>query len=309
MQYVKYIKLNIETHLFQRNITVPCFSCLSGLTNMSNESSFEDIEDEISSWGYSMSLSDFERSRQSEEYAQLKFNGIVIGRGQGITNKRYMETVRMASDINSLKAHPFPMGHLPITSEVLEAPPENEITPLLRKLGISGHDWQISSRTTRPVPKQNEEIRLDRKIPVILNGDLFGASFYSNSDIVSSENDEPYDPTKPLQEQFKTIKEFAEIESPNIQKTVVLQGRSNSTCPNSSRPSSSPASIEISSHSTPANDDSSSATSLTTYSTGEQYSIDQWCAEPLLNNKHQVYTPRQLYQIKKMHACRMYSAA
>ncbi|XP_053696442.1 uncharacterized protein LOC128743799 [Sabethes cyaneus] len=280
---------------------------------MSYDSNFEDIEDEISSWGYSMSLSDFERSRQSEEIVQPRFNGIVVGRGRGISNK-YIETVRMASDINSLKAHPFRMGHLPTTSEVLEASPENEITPLLRKLGISGHDWQISSRTTRQVPKHQEEIRVDRRLPVILNGDLFGAPFISSCSDVSSDSEEPYDPSKPLQEQFKTIKEFAQIiDHPDTQKENVPishgDSKGNSTCPNSSKPSSTTASIEISSHSTPANDDSSSATSITTYSTGEQYSMDQYCEEPLLKTKDRLYTPKQLYQIKKMQFCRIYPTA
>ncbi|XP_055547417.1 uncharacterized protein LOC129731440 isoform X1 [Wyeomyia smithii] len=280
---------------------------------MSSCSTYEGIEDEISSWGFSVSLSDFERSRQSEENFQLRRNGLGAGRGRGIIDNKYMETIRMVSDINALKAHPFPMGHLATTSEVLEASPENEITPLLRKLGVCGHDGQISSRTTRQVPEHNEEIRLDSKIPVILNGELFGAPLsHSGSDAITSDSDEPYDPKKPLQEQFTTIKEFAQaerLETPDSVIHLSPEGKNNSTCPNSSKLSSSTVSIEISSHSTPANDDSSSATSVTTYSTGEQYSNDQWDEEPLLKKKDQVYTPRQLYQIKKMHTCRVYPVA
>ncbi|XP_058818524.1 uncharacterized protein LOC131681631 isoform X1 [Topomyia yanbarensis] len=271
---------------------------------MSCDTTSEDIEDEISSWGYSVTFSDFERSRQSEKHIQLNKIGSVAGRGRGISNNNYMATVKLASEINELKANVVPMGHLPTSSEILGAPSENEITPLLRKLGISGHDGEISSRNTRQVPLHQEQIRLDGNIPVILDGELFNTlNETASSGARLSADDEPFDPNRPLQEQFKTIKEFLMdecVKPPSVIDQNPVLG-SVSACPKSSIPSPSSVSIDLSSHSSPANDDSSTSTSVTTYSTGEQYSNEQWCEEPLLKRKNKLYTPRQLYEIKKIH--------
>ncbi|XP_058448109.1 uncharacterized protein LOC131428294 isoform X1 [Malaya genurostris] len=272
---------------------------------MSCDTTSEDIEDEINSWGYSVSLSDFERSRRLEDVVGLTRNSSMAGRGRGITDNNYMATVRMASEINDLKSKTIPMGHLTTTSEILNAPPENEITPLLRKLGISGHDGEISSKKTRQVPSYQEEIQLDGNIPVILNGELFKELNGNVSSETISSDDEPYDPTRPIYEQFSTIKEFASIKTENQPKLTIQESHVNestSTNPKTSSLSSSPVSIELSSHSTPANDESSTSTSVTTYSTGEQYSNEQWCEEPLLKKKDKLYTPKQLYQIKKIHS-------
>lgn len=269
---------------------------------MSLDSTFEDIEGEISSWGYSISLSDYDRSLQSEESAQLKMvNTVGAGRGRGITDSNYMANVRLASEISELKAHTVPMGYLPTTEDVLKGPPEYEITSLLRRLGISGHDGEISSRKTRQMPKHEKEIHIDGNLPVILNGDLFNTTYDIDSDATISEDDEPYDPSKPLDEQFRTIKEFA-LSACGQESHYKQKNASASSCPESASVTKSmtcDSSFDLLSDSSPANDDSSSSTSATTYSAGEQNS-NEMSMEPLLVRKTKVYTPRQLYELKKM---------
>lgn len=113
-----------------------------------------------------------------------------------------------------MKCHSFPMGYLPTSKEILACSAENEITPMLRQLGLSSRDDEIDSKNTRKTVVTSEEIRIDGNVPVILNSDLF-----RNRGSVEDEGiDEPeiYDPKQSLQEQFSTISELADPEKDNI---------------------------------------------------------------------------------------------
>lgn len=236
------------------------------MSTMANDT-FDDIEEEVSSWGYSMSVSDYERSliEDSAKPANLSFP-----RGLGIADNNYITNVKLASELNGLIQKAAPLGHLPTTKEVLSNKEVNEITPLLRQLGISGHDGPISSKNTRSVAVSGDDIRVERNLPIILNGDLF--AMIKEQKPIANEEDEPYDPSKPLHEQFLTIKEFADGEE----------------------------SLSLT-HSSSASDNSSSCTSTssstTNYSVSEQDSEDE-LLEPLLQ-KQKLYTPRQLYELKR----------
>lgn len=276
------------------------------MASIVSSSSFEDLEAELSEMGFSMSLSDFEKSLQSEETAQQ----LQQIRGEGITAKNYMSNIRLASELNELKVHQAPMGHMPTSTEILNTTHENEITPLLRKLGICGQDGELSSRRTRMVPKIEEEIKLDRNMPVILNGELFDTSNYyetGSSEEDDDEEEEKDDPNLPLDQRFSTIKEFQTVSiktqtQPNLDNSV----SSLSSYPESSGTSSSSNNPDMSSHSTTADDASSSSsssvttnssTSGTTYSVENQCSSD-WHVEPPLLKKGKLYTPRELYEMK-----------
>ncbi|XP_058818525.1 uncharacterized protein LOC131681631 isoform X2 [Topomyia yanbarensis] len=169
---------------------------------MAYHSEADDIEDEISSWGYSATLSNYHNSLSESRIPTSKIGG----RGRGITNPHHMANVRLASGINDLNAHSFPMGHLATTKELLDSPAENEITPILRQLGLSSRDDDVSSKTTRRNPELEEEIRLDGNIPVILDATLFRADVvYEDEEIVEADR---FNPELPLHEQFSTIPEL-----------------------------------------------------------------------------------------------------
>lgn len=256
---------------------------------MSGSSTIDDIEDEISSWGYSISLSDYERSSWIDEDKERKFQG-GIGRGQLIHNG--MTTIKLASEIHDLNVHPAPMGHLPTSTELIGASSENEITPMLRNLGLSGHDGEISSKKTRQVPLGNEEIKVDGKVPVILNGDLFNYSHVWDLETIASDEDEPFDPKRPLCEQFKTIKEFwSKIEQTKADASDDIT----SPDPKSSIKSSTTFSFDVSS------DPSSSSVNTNEASSSEHL------LEPLIQSRYRLYTPRELYHIKRMHPLRYYT--
>lgn len=284
------------------------------MASIVSSSSFEDLEAELSDLGFAMSLSDFEKSLQSEEAAQQ----LKQIRGEGITAKNYMSNIRLASELNELKVHQAPMGHMPTSSEILNTTHENEITPLLRKLGISGHDGELSSRRTRMVPKIEEEIKLDRNMPVILNGELFDMSNYYETDDSGEDFEEAEvdDPNLPLDQRFSTIKEFQTISVTQTQPEEL--GKSSSIVSSlSSYPESSGASSsnspDMSSHSTAADDASSSnssnsSTSGTTYSVENQCSSD-WHVEPPLLKKGKLYTPRELYEMKSANNFKRYAVS
>lgn len=252
------------------------------MSNMANDSSFDDIEEEVSSWGFSMSVSDYERSLIEDP---TKSANSSFPRGLGIADSNYISNVKLASELNGLIEKAAPMGHLPTTKEVLNDKVANEITPLLRQLGISGHDGPISSKNTRTVAVSGNDIRIEGNLPIILNGDLF-AMIKDEKNVSHGEEDEPYDPRKPLHEQFSTIKEFAEQKS--------------------TKQSTSPLSLSISSEQSSSASDqtsscttSSSSSSITNFSVSEQDSEDELC-QPLLHiNKQKLYTPRQLYDLKR----------
>lgn len=284
------------------------------MASIVSSSSFEDLEAELSDLGFAMSLSDFEKSLQSEEAAQQ----LKQIRGEGITAKNYMSNIRLASELNELKVHQAPMGHMPTSSEILNTTHENEITPLLRKLGISGHDGELSSRRTRMVPKIEEEIKLDRNMPVILNGELFDMSNYYETDDSGEDFEEAEvdDPNLPLDQRFSTIKEFQTISVTQTQPEELGKSSSSVSSLSSyleSSGASSSNSPDMSSHSTAADDASSSnssnsSTSGTTYSVENQCSSD-WHVEPPLLKKGKLYTPRELYEMKSANNFKRYAVS
>lgn len=179
---------------------------------MAYHSAADDIEDEISSWGYTTTFSDYERSLQATGSQQPQTK--VGGRGRGILNPQHMSSVRLASEISDLKVHSFPMGHLPTSKEILACSAENEITPMLRQLGLSSRDDEIHSKNTRKNIVASEEIRIDGNVPVILNSELFrNAGQIQDEGIDEPEN---FDPEQPVPEQFSTIPELAIAEEDDI---------------------------------------------------------------------------------------------
>lgn len=191
---------------------------------MAYQSAADDIEDEISSWGFSTTFADYERTLEADGNRQPQSK--VRGRGRGILNPQNVSPVKLASEINDLKCHSFPMGHLPTSKELLACPAENEITPMLRQLGLSSRDDEIHSKNTRKNVVASEEIRIDGNVPVILNADLF-----RNCDTVEDEGiDEPetFDPEKPWQEQFSTISELVDPEEDNIHVVENISNESSS---------------------------------------------------------------------------------
>lgn len=85
----------------------------------------------------------------------------------------YISNVKLASEINGIKEKVVPLGHFPTTKEILNDQHANEITPLFRTLGISGHDGPISSENLRTVFVLRNDIRVEGKLPLILNSDFF----------------------------------------------------------------------------------------------------------------------------------------
>lgn len=191
---------------------------------MAHHSTVDDIEDEIGSWGFSTSVSNYERSVQAAENRMPQRN--VGGRGRGIVNPQHMASVKLASEISDLKCHSFPMGHLPTSRELLAGAPENEITPLLRQLGLSSREDEIHSKTTRKTVSTDEEIRIDGNVPVILNADLFRHCEAEDDEGIGEP--EAFNPEKPLHEQFGTIPELVVSEEDDIPvvKTIPKKAKS-----------------------------------------------------------------------------------
>ncbi|XP_055590005.1 uncharacterized protein LOC129742169 isoform X2 [Uranotaenia lowii] len=245
-----------------------------------------DIDDEIDMWGYPISIYGYEKSLLSEDSNNSMSEIIVAGRGRGMCNND-MDTIRMASEINKLKTSNVPIGHLRTTTECLDSQPENEITPLLRKLGISGHDGTLSSKTMYRIPDNFQDLYLDRNVPLILNEELFRNQRDSHPDDLALEPYDPYDPSRPLHEQFTTIKEFAP-KTAEIPKSV-----------------SSVDSFDLSTNSAPANDSDPTSDAVSTDSSVDMSwandTIQQ--SRSLLPRKCSIsFTPRQLYELKKLYA-------
>lgn len=175
---------------------------------MAYQSSLEDIEDEIFNWDHAVSSRDFDRSLSAGSAPPSIPQTRIGGRGRGITNPHHMASVRLASEISNLNAHSFPMGHMPTTSELVSRSPENEITPMLRSLGLYSRDDDIHSRNTRKNHTLDVDVRLDGNLPVILNAELF-KNVVDDEDEGIEDEVEKYDPDRSLSEQFRTISELS----------------------------------------------------------------------------------------------------
>ncbi|XP_055644676.1 uncharacterized protein LOC129780431 isoform X2 [Toxorhynchites rutilus septentrionalis] len=176
---------------------------------MAHYSMLEDIEDEIINWGYSVPISNYEESLNHVE-SHTSTNRMV-GRGRGIASAHHMANIRLASEIDNLNVHPFRMGHLPTSTELLACSPEAEITPMLRQLGLNSREGNISSKTTRKNPAVDKDIHIDGTLPIILNGDLFDARHIQGEEDKKQAIDEEierFNPELPLHEQFSTIPEL-----------------------------------------------------------------------------------------------------
>ncbi|XP_065082806.1 uncharacterized protein LOC135705146 [Ochlerotatus camptorhynchus] len=262
---------------------------------MSRDSSFDNVDGEVCDWRYSLSASDYERSR---------------GRGRVIMDVNYINKLKLASEVIGIQEKVTPLGYMPTTQEMLNYKDANEITPLLRQLGISGQGEDISSRKTRKVAVQDGDIRIEGNVPIILNSELFAMINKDNMRINSYDNEtaeedvESYDPNLPLHEQFTTIKEFA-VPVKQTKKELKKSTASNFSAPKTpeSLNSTSTTSETISSLSSSVCDDSSSSSNnsmLTTESGSDEDSNDEMF-QPLLEAKQKLYTPRQLYELKKLH--------
>lgn len=187
---------------------------------MAHHLDVDDIEDEIGGWeSTTTSVSNYERmvqaAAENHRGAQLQPATRGRGRGRGIISSEHMASVRLASEISDLKCHSFPMGHLPTSRELLARSAENEITPLLRQLGLNSREDEIHSSSTRKTVSTDEEIRVDGNVPVILNADLFRHCETSQDDEGIGEP-ETFDPEQPVGEQFSTIPELCVPEEDDI---------------------------------------------------------------------------------------------
>lgn len=174
---------------------------------MAYHSNIDDLEDEIGSWGFTTSsVANYVRTAPVAETRNVPQQPKMGGRGRGIINPHHMASVRLASEIGDLKCHSFPMGHLPTSKELLAGAAENEITPLLRQLGLNSREDEIHSKTTRKTVTSSEELRLDGNVPVILNSDLFRhCEDEEDEGVVEPDT---FNPQQPLHEQFSTIAEL-----------------------------------------------------------------------------------------------------
>ncbi|XP_053665987.1 uncharacterized protein LOC128715131 [Anopheles marshallii] len=183
----------------------------------------EEMDREINSWGYTMNATDYMSGlRNLHSTANFASSGIGMGRGRGavdISRKR-LDEIRLAARINRLEAHNNPMGHLPTTEETLAKDVGPEIVAGLRSIGILSSDDQLNKKTTsRNVPHCREDVRIDRNVPLILNGDVFRAHAHANDGFDGELPPQPkvvFDPSKPLEEQFSTIEEFRTQPEPEI---------------------------------------------------------------------------------------------
>lgn len=193
---------------------------------------------------------------------------------------------------------------LPTTNDMLNIE-INEITPLLKQLGLTGQDGPMNSQKTRKVVVQQVDIRIDGNLPIILNSELFKMiNEARNEDKIKTnyqadnadDEENEFDPNLPLYEQFSTIKEFAppikderKLVPWNYSKSESLQSTT-TTSEADSWPSTSVSDVSST---------YSSSITTTTYSEGEEDSNDEMF-EPLLKKDQPLYTPRQLYQRKKL---------
>uniref|UniRef100_A0A182MK05 Uncharacterized protein n=1 Tax=Anopheles culicifacies TaxID=139723 RepID=A0A182MK05_9DIPT len=175
----------------------------------------EEMDRVINSWGYTMNATDYMNSlRNRNPTANFASSAIGMGRGRGCidVSRDSLNRVRLAAQINRNAAHTNPMGHLPTTEETLAKDVGPEITAGLRSIGILPTEDTLSSRTSRrTVPLCGEDVRIDRKVPVILNGEVFHARGHANNEYDEELPPQPkveYDPSKPLKDQFTTIVEF-----------------------------------------------------------------------------------------------------
>lgn len=242
-----------------------------------------DVDSVISNWKYPLSPCDYGKTR---------------GRGRPITSATYMNKLKLASEAANVQEKATPLGYMPTTKEVLNAD-INEITPLLRQLGISSHDGDISSRNTRKTVTDDRDIRLDGNVPIILNSELF-AMINDHNGATTEDEHESFDPNRPLHEQFSTIKEFV----PPAKEPKTVEKKSASMSSSSKTPasfhSSSSTTDTLSSHSSDAFSDTSSSSYHTTISTeNDEDDWDDEIFEPLLGAQPKLFTPRQLYELKK----------
>ncbi|XP_052896901.1 uncharacterized protein LOC128303864 [Anopheles moucheti] len=175
----------------------------------------EEMDREINSWGYTMNATDYMSGlRNVHPTANFASSGIGMGRGRGAfdISRNRLDEIRLAARINRLEAHNNPMGHLPTTEETLAKDVGPEIAAGLRSIGILSSDDQLKNKaTSRNVPHCRSDIRIDRNVPLILNGDVFRARARASDGFDGELPAQPnvkFDPSKPLAEQFTTIEEF-----------------------------------------------------------------------------------------------------
>ncbi|XP_035775203.1 uncharacterized protein LOC118457604 [Anopheles albimanus] len=178
---------------------------------------YNDTEKQISRFlneqgNYVMNANDFSQSLKHQALTQSPSRG----RGRGLPSMRTAGDstgrTRLAAEIRRLGVHSHPIGYLATTDETLEQSPEKEITATLRALRINCSETMLEDRstTTTDSPWQNtEDIRIDGKVPVILNGALFQKPRSPGKVRKTMETvPEPLDPDTPLGLQFSTIAEF-----------------------------------------------------------------------------------------------------
>lgn len=173
----------------------------------------KEIDREINSWGYTMNATDYMSGlKNARPSTSLASNAIPMGRGRGCVDisRDKLQKVQLAAQINRLASHNNPMGHLPTTEETLSRDVGPEIMAGLRSIGILSSDGELNSKKTRPNVNLEKDIRIDRNVPLMLSSHFF----HSRSAADEEGLDLPplptvdYDPSKPLAEQFTTIKEF-----------------------------------------------------------------------------------------------------
>ncbi|XP_050078377.1 uncharacterized protein LOC126565257 [Anopheles maculipalpis] len=172
----------------------------------------EEIDREINSWGYTMNATDYMSGLQNVRPSASFARSAVPGRGRGYVDvsRDKLQQIRLAAQINRLEAHKNPIGHLPTTEETLDKDVGPEITAGLRSVGILSSARELNdNKTCRNV--NHEDLRIDRNVPLMLSSDFF----HARSDTPHADEQElaplptlDYDPSKPLNEQFTTIKEF-----------------------------------------------------------------------------------------------------
>uniref|UniRef100_A0A2M4AXQ1 Uncharacterized protein n=1 Tax=Anopheles triannulatus TaxID=58253 RepID=A0A2M4AXQ1_9DIPT len=179
-----------------------------------------DTEKQISQFlnergNYVMNANDFSQSLKNQASWQSTSSG--RGRGRGLPSSPNVargssDRTRLAAEIQRLGAHSHPMGYLATTEETLQQCPGKEITATLRALRINYSETLFEDRGTSATDstwQKTEDIRMDGKVPVILNGALFQtprspAKLKNPGEAVA----EPLDPAAPLGVQFSTIAEF-----------------------------------------------------------------------------------------------------
>ncbi|XP_050086236.1 uncharacterized protein LOC126571610 [Anopheles aquasalis] len=162
---------------------------------------------------YVMNANDFSQSLKHQAVSQSPSRGRGRGLPSASTSGDSTARTRLAAEIRRLGVHSHPIGYLATTEETLRQCPGQEITATLRALRINCSETMLEDRGTtsgRNSTWQNtEDIRIDGKVPVILNGALFQkprspVQVKKPAEAVA----EPLDPDAPLELQFSTIAEF-----------------------------------------------------------------------------------------------------